>query len=185
MPGGEVTYELYAERDAALPQLAVFLPAYAEVYAEAPYCEGPGDVAEFADHYRRHTLRAGMRLVLARQGAEVVGFAYGYPLPSETRWWANVREPLAEDFVREDGSRTWAMLELAVRRPWRRRGVAARMHGRLLQGSGAERATLTVRPEPEAVAARVAYGRWGYRRVGMARPGPGAPLYEAMVLDLD
>ncbi|MGI5353044.1 hypothetical protein ACQEU8_33420 [Streptomyces sp. CA-250714] len=39
-----------------------------------------------------------MRLVLARDGDEVVGFfTYGYLLPAATSWWNSVLEPLPVD----------------------------------------------------------------------------------------
>ncbi|MGK5549701.1 hypothetical protein ACSNOH_34010 [Streptomyces sp. URMC 127] len=76
------------------------------------------------------------------------------------------------------------MIELAVGKPWRRRGIAAGLHARLLDGVRAERAALTMRPEPEAAAARCAYAAWGYRKVGRWRPGAEAPVYDAMVLGL-
>lgn len=47
-----------------------------------------------------------------------------------------------------------------------------------------ERATLTMRPEPEAASAHAAYAAWGYRNIGPSRPWDDAPLYEAMVLNL-
>jgi GNAT superfamily N-acetyltransferase len=179
----ELAYERY-EGEAAAAQLDSFLAAYEEVYAEPPYCEGPSDVAQFIEHYQAQCRRPGMRLVLARDAEEVVGFTYGYPLPADTGWWASVQEELPADFVREDGARTWAIIELAVRKAWRRRGVAAVLHTRLLHHVDAERVTLTVRPEPEARAAQVAYLAWGYREVGVAHPWEEAPFYTAMVLDL-
>ncbi|MFD3803544.1 GNAT family N-acetyltransferase [Streptomyces sp. NPDC058611] len=180
----EVTYERHDEGAAAV-RLDEFLPAYEEVYADPPYSEGPSDVAAFIDHYRLHAERPGMRLVLARDGDEVVGFAYGYYLPTGTGWWDSITDrTLTEDFTREDGARTWVILELAVRKPWRRRGVAAALHAALLAGLAAERATLTVRPEPEAAPAQAAYEAWGYQHVGTAHPWDGAPLYRALVLDL-
>lgn len=179
----ELTYERY-EGEAAATQLDSFLAAYEEVYAEPPYCEGPSDVAQFIEHYQAQSRRPGMRLVLARDAQEVVGFTYGYPLPADTGWWASVQEELPADFVREDGARTWAIIELAVRKAWRRRGVAAALHTRLLQHVDVERVTLTVRPEPEAGAAQAAYLAWGYRGVGVVHPWEEAPFYTAMVLDL-
>ncbi|CAM5724869.1 GNAT family N-acetyltransferase [Streptomyces fumanus] len=179
-----VRYERH-EAPGAAAGLDAFLPAYAEVYAEPPYREGPDDVAAFTEHYRTHTRRPGMRLVLAREGEEVVGFGYGYRLAPDTRWWHNLRDvELPEDFTREDGRRTFAVIELAVRKPWRRRGVAAGLHAALLDGLDAERVTLTVRPEPEAAPARCAYAAWGYRRVGVSRPWEGAPFYVCMVRGL-
>jgi GNAT superfamily N-acetyltransferase len=76
------------------------------------------------------------------------------------------------------------ILEMAVRKPWRRRGVARALHTALLKDVGAERGMLTVRPEPEAVPAQYAYEAWGYRPVGLSHPWEGAPYYTAMVLDL-
>lgn len=184
MTPAELTYEQYAGEDAA-GQLDSFLSAYEEVYREPPYCEGPSDVAQFIEHYQSQARRPGMRLVLARDGGEVVGFTYGYPLPADTAWWKSIQEELPAAFVREDGQRTWAIIELAVRKDWRRRGVAAALHALLIHDAvGAERVTLTVRPEPDAKAAQSAYARWGYREVGLAHPWDEAPFYTAMVLDL-
>ncbi|MFE0763666.1 GNAT family N-acetyltransferase [Streptomyces smyrnaeus] len=180
----EVTYELHEGQQAALALLDAFLPAYEEVYAEPPYNEGPRDIAEFIEHYRVHAGRAGFRIVLAREGSEVVGFTYGFLLPADTGWWASIDQPLPEDFVREDGHRTWVVIELAVRKPWRRRGVATGLHGKLLEGLDVERVTLTMRPEPEAAPAQAAYANWGYRKVGIAHPWDEAPFYDAMVREL-
>ncbi|MFE4664632.1 GNAT family N-acetyltransferase [Streptomyces sp. NPDC056716] len=179
----ELTYERYDGEEAA-PALDAFLPAYEEVYAEPPYSEGPSDVAQFIDRYLLHVQRDGMRLGIARDGREVVGFSYGYLLPADTGWWANMDQELAGDFVREDGTRTWVILELAVRKPWSRRGIAASLHTALLDGLAVERVTLTVRPEPEAAAAQAAYHAWGYHPVGTSHPWAEAPYYRAMVLDL-
>ncbi|MET9445671.1 GNAT family N-acetyltransferase [Streptomyces cinerochromogenes] len=179
----EIHYERHDGQDAAA-QLDAFLPAYEEVYAEPPYLEGPRDVAEFIDHYQVHTRRPGMRLVLAHDGQVVVGFTYGYYLAPDTRWWHNLQDvTLPQEFIQEDGRRTFAILELAVRKPWRRKGVAAGLHTVLLNGLDAERITLTVRPEPEASAARFAYLSWGYRKLGISHPWEDAPLYECMVCE--
>lgn len=180
----EVTYERYEGPEAA-GQLDAFLPAYEEVYAEPPYCEGPSDVAEFIEHYAQQIRsRPGFRLVLARERGQVVGFGYGYRLPADTGWWGNLLESVPEEFARETDERTFAVIELAVRKPWRRQGVAAGLHARLLDGLAVERVTLTVRPEPEAAPARAAYAAWGYRKVGRSHPWPEAPIYDCMVLGL-
>jgi GNAT superfamily N-acetyltransferase len=180
----EATYQRYEGQEAA-GQLDTFLPAYEEVYVEPPYSEGPSDVAQFIDHYLFHAQRPGMRLVIARDGEDVIGFTYGYLLPRNTRWWTNVDPVLADDFTHEDGNRTWVILELAVREKWRRRGIAAALHAALLDGLDVERVTLTVRPEPEALPAQSAYASWGYRTVGRSHPWEDAPFYNAMILELD
>ncbi|MFB7496110.1 GNAT family N-acetyltransferase [Streptomyces sp. NPDC056161] len=180
----EITFTRYDGANAA-GQLDAFLPAYEEVYVEPPYSEGPRDVAEFIDHYAVQAARPGMRLVFAHDGDELIGFTYGFTLAPDARWWGNVRDAtLSDEFTREDGRRTFAIIELAVRKAWRRRGVAAALHARLLDGIDAERVTLTVRPEPEAAPAQTAYAKWGYQRVGTSHPWEDAPFYDCMVLSL-
>lgn len=180
----EVTYERYEGPD-AVGQLDVFLTAYEEVYADPPYSEGPRDVAEFIERYPQQIrTRPGFRLLLARDGSEVVGFTYGYRLPADTSWWGNLLESMPEEFARETGERTFAVVEMAVRKPWRRRGIAAGLHARLVEGLAVERVTLTVRPESEAAPAQSAYVAWGYRKVGRSHPWKEGPFYDAMVLDL-
>ncbi|MEU1783413.1 MULTISPECIES: GNAT family N-acetyltransferase [Streptomyces] len=164
--------------------LDAFLPAYEEVYAEPPYQEGPREVAEFIERFQRQAHRPGFRLVLAREGDEVVGFAFGYRLQADTTWWNGLLTPLPQELTRETGERTFAVIELAVRKPWRRRGIAGAIHTRLLDGLGVQRVTLTMRPEPEAAPAQRAYQAWGYVKVGRSRPWDEAPVYDAMVLEL-
>ncbi|MFF0725577.1 GNAT family N-acetyltransferase [Streptomyces sp. NPDC004134] len=180
----EVTVQCY-DGAAAAEKLGSFLPAYREVYVEPPYREGPEDVADFTGLFAVQAGRPGFRVVLAVDGGEeVVGFAYGFRLPPDTGWWRNLLRPPSADFTAEDGQRTFAVIELAVRKPWRRQGVARRLHAALLDGLAVERVTLTVRPEPEAAPARAAYESWGYRKLGTSQPGACAPVYEAMVLRL-
>lgn len=71
-----------------------------------------------------------------------------------------------EEVSREDGRRTFGLMEPAVRERWRGQGVARRLHATLLDGLDAERA-------------------WGYRKAGEGRPGGGAAeLHEVILLDL-
>ncbi len=73
--------------------------------------------------------KAAFRAALARgEGGEPVGIAYGYPLSANTRWWEQLAEPVPDAMRREDGHRTFGLMELAVRawgyrkvgeaRPW-------------------------------------------------------------------
>lgn len=179
-----ITYTRHEGQDAAR-RLDAFLAAYKEVYAEPPYNEGLRDVAEFIDHYQAHTQRPGMRLILATEGSNVVGFSYGYYLAPESRWWKNLQDvTLPDTETWEDGRRTFVILELAVRKAWRRQGIAETLHSHLLEGVSAQRATLTVRPEPEAAPARAAYRTWGYHCVGISHPWEDTPLYQCMLREL-
>ncbi|MFJ3728343.1 GNAT family N-acetyltransferase [Streptomyces sp. NPDC090045] len=179
-----MSFEQMERFDEVVGKLDAVVPVYREVYAEPPYLEGPQDAVDFLARARRQATRDGFRLVLARAAGEIAGFAYGFRLAADTGWWGAMREPLGDAFVKETGRRTFNLAELAVRRKWRRQGIAAELHRRLLSGLEAERIALTMRPEPEAAPARAAYGAWGYRNVGRARYGDASPAYDVMVLTL-
>ena len=155
---------------------------YEVVYHEPPYLEGPEDVAAFIDGLPRRAAQRGFRLVTATADRKPIGFAFGHQLSPDARWWKGATTPLPDAISREYPGRTFAIIELAVEKPFRRRGIAKAMHDALLVNATEERATLLVRPE--AKPAQNAYQRWGYVRVGSIRPWTDAPLYHAMVLEL-
>ncbi|MCY0931885.1 GNAT family N-acetyltransferase [Streptomyces sp. H27-H1] len=161
-----------------------FRLVYAEAFAEPPYNETEDDVAAAFHRFPAQTRRQAFRAALARAGGgEPVGVAYGCPLSADTGWWDELTVPVADDMRREDGSRTFGLMELAVRGPWRGQGIARGLHETLLDGIEAERVLLNVHPASKAASA--AYRAWGYRKVGEARPwGTGADLHDVMLLDL-
>ncbi|MET8753372.1 GNAT family N-acetyltransferase [Streptomyces sp. NPDC004667] len=157
-----------------------FRLVYAEAFAGPPYAETEVDVSAAFRRFRTWTRKGTFRGVLAAtDGGEPVGMAYGYVLGPQAGWWDQLTEPVPEDMRREDGRRTFGLMEMAVRAGWRRQGVASRLHEALLTAVDAERVLLNVHPDSrEAVAA---YRAWGYRKVGEAQPWPGAPLYDVML----
>lgn len=152
---------------------------YREVYAEPPYLEGEPDFADFAESLPQRSKQASFRLVVARFGGEPVGFAMGHQLPAPTRWWEGALTPLPADVTTEHRGRTFAVIELAVRKPHRRRGLGRRLHAHLTVDLAEERKTLLVRPDAEA--ARAAYSQWGYGKIGQVQPFSMAPIYDAMI----
>ncbi|MCX5145823.1 GNAT family N-acetyltransferase [Streptomyces sp. NBC_00320] len=160
-----------------------FRLVYAEAFAEPPYAESDAEVSAAFRRFRAQTRKSTFRGALATtEDGRPVGMAYGYPLGPQTGWWDQLLEPVPEDMRREDGRRTFGLMELAVRAAWRRQGVARRLHDTLLATVDAERVLLNVHPDSEAAVA--AYRAWGYRKVGDAHPWPGAPLHDVMLLDL-
>ncbi|MER7519121.1 GNAT family N-acetyltransferase [Streptomyces sp. NPDC126499] len=157
---------------------------YAEAFGEPPYHETEEDVAAAFRRFPAQTRRDGFRAALARtEDGDPVGMAYGFPLAPDTGWWDELTEPVPDEMRREDGRRTFGLMELAVRGPWRGQGVARRLHETLLTGVTAERVLLNVNPAAEA--AWAAYRAWGYRKVGEARPwGTATDLHDVMLLDL-
>ncbi|WP_327267211.1 GNAT family N-acetyltransferase (plasmid) [Streptomyces sp. NBC_01232] len=172
-------YTTVTETDTAGRELDDLAPVYEAVFAEPPYNEGPRDVAEFLERYQREHKTPGFRLVLARDGGELTGFAYGLPLASTTGWWSGFLDTdLPKEFTREDGQRTFVVMELAVLASWRGRGVGRALHTALLDGVTAERVTLTVRPEAPAA---TWYEHLDYQLVGLTQPWDGAPVYRSMI----
>lgn len=108
--------------------------------------------------------------------------AYGFAVEADTGWWDELTEPVPDDMRREDGRRTFGLMELAVRGAWRGQGVARHLHETLLGRIETRRVLLNVHPDSKAASA--AYRAWGYRKIGEARPWEGPDLYDVMLLDL-
>ena len=181
-PQGTITVERM-DGSAAAQAVDAFRLIYADVFAEPPYNETADDVAATFRRFRSQTRKRTFRAALARtEGGEPVGMAYGYPVEPDTGWWDELTEPVPDDMRREDGHRTFGLMELAVRAPCRGQGVARRLHETLLEVIEAERVLLNVHPDSKAASA--AYQAWGYRKIGEARPWAGPDLYDVMLLDL-
>ncbi|MDP5317361.1 hypothetical protein [Streptomyces poriferorum] len=87
------------------------------------------------------------------------------------------------DVVAETGTRTYALSELMVRRPWRKTGMFRQLHDALLDVRPERRATLLVDQEHPKVHAL--YGSWGWQTLGDLRPRiPDASLFHAMIRSL-
>jgi GNAT superfamily N-acetyltransferase len=168
--------------DTSLNQRSTVRDLYAEIYAEPPYNEGPDEADGFASGWHRTIDQRNFRLVIARRADEPIGFAFGVQLRARTKWWNGALTSLPDDVTTEYAGRTFAIIELAVRRPYRRQGVGHQMHTHLIAGLSEERITLLVRPE--ASAPRQAYLSWGYRALGQIQPFSGAPIYTAMIKQL-
>ncbi|MFE7611241.1 GNAT family N-acetyltransferase [Streptomyces celluloflavus] len=180
-PGGITVERL--DGPAAEKAAGDFALVYADAFAEPPYCETEDDVVATFRRFRSQTRKRTFRAALARTAdGTAVGMAYGYPLGPRTGWWDSLTRPVSDEMRREDGHRTFGLMELAVRPPWRGHGIAHRLHGTLLDGVEAERVLLNARPDAEA--AQAAYRSWGYLKTGEAIPWDGAALHDVMVLDL-
>ncbi|WOI59630.1 GNAT family N-acetyltransferase [Streptomyces fradiae] len=152
---------------------------YGEVY-EREIAEDPFfSVERFEQRLQGHSSRPGWEAVVAYDGGEAAGYAYAAALPERTGWWAHMLTPLPEEATEETGERTLALFELMVRVPWRKTGLAQRIHEELLAHRREERVTLLVDPEHPKVAAL--YESWGYCHIGDQQPFPDAPVYSTML----
>ncbi|MBC3983491.1 GNAT family N-acetyltransferase [Streptomyces sp. AC536] len=160
-----------------------FALVYAEAFAEPPYEKTVRDVEANFRRFRSQVRKATFRAALARSvEGEPVGIAYGYPLSASTGWWGRLTTPVTDEQRREDGHRTFGLMELAVRAPWRKQGVARRLHDAILDDVAEERVLLNARPDVPA--AQAAYRSWGYEKIGEAYPWDGAALHDVMILEL-
>jgi hypothetical protein len=167
----------------ALARIDELRDLYQDVYADPPYEWGTEHADLFVERFKVQASQDGFALVETRHGEELVGIAFGVTLQPSTPWWRNLLEPLPEAVTTERPGRTFAIVELLVRKAWRRQHLAKTMHDLLLSNRAEERATLTVLPA--ATPAQQAYAKWGWQRVAQKRnPLPGSPVFDVLIKDL-
>jgi GNAT superfamily N-acetyltransferase len=128
------------------------------------------------------SLAPGFSLVTLWDDIELLGFACGCPLPSGTQWWKDVNEPLSSEFTAEDGARTLAVLDIAVKADKRGHGFGKILYSSLLEGRHETRATLL--SEPQLQPAYSIWLHWGYRKVGTAIPSNSSGTRDVLVRTL-
>lgn len=135
------------------------------------------------ERFEDHSSCEGFELVLALAAdGTPVGLMYGFTMPSQSRWWQGLRNPVTNGFAETTKARTLAVAELLVRPEWRRKGVARRLHDELLADRPDEQASLLV--DPDNAAAQAAYAAWGWTKVGELQPFADAPVYDALMISL-
>jgi ribosomal protein S18 acetylase RimI-like enzyme len=156
--------------------IAIHVDARAELLDQPFY-----SADRFAERLDGYVKAPGFALVTGHVDDLLIGYAFGSPLPVDTRWWTGFDGKGDSDFLRETGSRTFAFREIVVRTAYQRRGHAHRLHDALLAARNEERATLLVRDDNPA---RHLYARWGWTVVGNIQPYPDSPTFHAMILRL-
>lgn len=151
---------------------------YRRVYAEKPYYAGDDNaVADFVERTGRQVLRPNFRLVRARVGEQLVGFAFGFTFTAGG-WWRGEAEAPPDEIL---SAEKYGVIELVVDADWRGHGLGHRLMATLLAG----------RPEPWAMLtavstapARAIYARWGWVQVGTAHHTANQPVMDQLVLPL-
>jgi GNAT superfamily N-acetyltransferase len=122
-------------------------------------------------------------IAIAPADDELIGFAYGFTLPANTKRWTRLKEPVSVQVTTEWPGRTFVLFDYAVRAPYRGRGIGRRLHDALLGSRSEERATLTV--QPTAAETKWIYEHWGWHQVGQVEGGPtaAAPVFDVYLRD--
>ena len=127
----------------------------------------------------RHAERRDFVFLVAREGTEVVGFAYGYT-GEYGQWWT---ECVARSLTEEQRA-LWLdpphyeIVELHVRPLWQRRGIGSALLAQLLTRQPHDRALLST--QAAARKARTFYAKNGWQELASVDFGRGYPAYLAL-----
>ncbi len=168
----EPNLRYYAHED--LPRIRqTLIDIHADAYADAMDDEFNQRFPWFVDHWGS---ASAFSCVIAHDGDEAAGFAYGAPATRYREWWREHLDPAPERDL------TFSFSELAVRTKHRGAGVAERLARALLGSRDEDLAVLLVDTEHPRVQAL--YDSWGFRKVGERRPFPDSPVYAVMLAEL-
>ncbi|MFI6286718.1 GNAT family N-acetyltransferase [Streptomyces sp. NPDC051018] len=152
----------------------MLIDVHADAYADQLDDPFHQRFAWFVDHWSG---MGGFSCVVAYDGDEPVGFAYGAPLSPGREWWR------ATGYEPGGGSTaTYAVSEVMVRPHRRKQGVSGRLHDALLKERTEDLAVLLVDVTHPRV--RALYESWGYAKTGEQQPFADSPVYAVMVKDL-
>jgi GNAT superfamily N-acetyltransferase len=138
---------------------------YAEAYRDPPYNEDEQGIAEFVEHLPRQPRHPGFAMAVQEApDGHLIAFAFGFTFEPGV-WW---RQATGEPELLQGVSK-FAVMELAVRPAWHRRGIATALMTDLLSGRPEPYATLCANPRAQA---RAIYSGWAWQPAGTAiRPG--------------
>jgi hypothetical protein len=154
---------------------------YAESCATAPGWEYRGR-KDFLRRLTRDTWRPGFAM-LAAEAPDLVGCAFGFPVPRDGSWWSGFRGTLPRDVGQLTTSgQVFAISGIVVRPSERYHGLADSLQEQLLGDHRALLgATLVGRTHRAACAG---FRSRGWRDIGVVYRSPGPTVLRALVLPL-
>ncbi|MGH3899364.1 MAG: GNAT family N-acetyltransferase [Pseudonocardiaceae bacterium] len=175
LPTDDLTLTHHDSADAAN-----LMDALCDVYADAYDVEPDGEkTAAFRTRATKALDRPRYGLLTARDGTRIVGFVFGYALSAGTSWWDGLTPAQTEGFTGEDGTRTFALAEIEVRRAWQGESIGRLLNDTVLAQRQEQRATLATGPQADA--ARAIYEGWGWQPVGKI-PGKSGSYFSEYAL---
>lgn len=157
---------------------------YDLVFSRPPFVWTDEESQHHRDLLARLMDEPSFGIVTAEAAGRLVGFAYGYALAPDTRFWQNFIEPVPEELTREWPGRTFILIDLAVDEAWRGRGLGRKLTEGLLASRSEQRAVLSV--QPTATDTQAFYVHLGWQKVGRQTMPPGvvSPLFDIYVTEL-
>ncbi|GAB2681524.1 GNAT family N-acetyltransferase [Nocardia goodfellowii] len=155
-------------------------------YVDAIATGDPFESTEaFMERFVVYSRNTGFSMVLGIIDDEPVGQAFGWPLATGTPWWTRLvlapGQPPLEEFIVEDGTRTFALSELMVDKKRHGQGIGGILFRALLADRPEPRVTWMV--NPTNTNAYAIYRHWGAERFGNLRPGlKGEPQFDVLLL---
>jgi ribosomal protein S18 acetylase RimI-like enzyme len=157
---------------------------YSEVFSSKPFAWHPGDAEVQSKTLQQIGQRRDFAVVLAISDRLLIGFAYGHGLPVGHGWWQDFAYGLPSAVTDEWDGRTFALIDFAVAKSWRGRGIGRTILSKLLGSRTEERAVLSV--QPSARQTRQTYRNWGWIEYGIKGPiqGVDPPYWSIMGIEL-
>lgn len=157
---------------------------YDTVFSAPPFIWAPEDSEEHGRALSVLQQDSTFTVTVAREGQDLLGFAYGHRLPVTHGWWNGFPTALAEDFTAEWEGRTFTLTDFAVEKRFRGQGIGRQLHDTLLAGRREARAVLSV--QPTALETRQIYEHWKWQYVGRKGPLEGVepPYWDIYVRSL-
>ncbi|SDZ29602.1 Acetyltransferase (GNAT) family protein [Micromonospora pattaloongensis] len=156
--------------DDAVAAAGTLEPVTAAAYPGPPSETGP-DAGGFTARLRADATRPGFAMVVAYDGTEPIGFAYGHTMPAG-QWWPDTDRPAPPEMAESDA---FAVIRWAVLPRRRGRGIGQRLLDDLLGGRPEQLGIVAVDP---AAPAREIFAGLGWRRVGST---PTADIMVALI----
>ncbi|MCP2316655.1 Acetyltransferase (GNAT) family protein [Nocardia amikacinitolerans] len=166
----------------------IYRRSYVEAIASGDPFHSPEQFMHRFDSYTDPARGSGFAMVFVVIGGEPAGQTWGWTLGPNAAWWKRFQPDTGiadrDDFITEDGTRTFALSEIMVCAEYTGCGLARDLHDELLGSRPERRATLLVEPTNER--AYAAYRKWGWTRAGVLTPSwPNAPTFDVLIKDLD
>jgi ribosomal protein S18 acetylase RimI-like enzyme len=155
---------------------------YASVFGVPPFNRSPEKLLA-----QRRSLQSLMAdptfgMATAWNGNVLTGFAYGYALGSDTRWWDGFLTPVSEEIMHEWDGRTFAIIDMAIEQSRQGCGTGRQLLQTLLTSRPEERASLSV--VPDNAQAQGFYRHLGWQYIGRVKGAAhhAAPFFDKYIL---